>query len=127
MPYWAIAYLSLLAVVMMISLIKDYRDGRGLAYISGELFSGMVGFALVIAYYRQPLAEAIGMFVIPLLVYAIAWDQFALTKLKPCAYADLTETENRDMDRYSKLFAFLFILPCYIAGVSISWQVVAQA
>lgn len=126
MPWWAIAYLILLSLVILVSLIKDYRDGRSLSYISGELVSGSIGFALIYLYYHPQLLEPIGLMIIPLLIYAIVWDQFALSKLRKSAYADLTEEENRDMDRYSKLFAFLFILPCYISGLLISWRIIVN-
>ena len=36
MPWWAIAYLVILSTVILISIIKDYYEKRGFAYITGE-------------------------------------------------------------------------------------------
>jgi len=116
MPWWAIAYLIVLTVVVVISIVKDYFDKRGFSYIIGEVVSGALGFVFILAYWQQNLAAVIGWLAIPLLLYAIAWDQYALSRMKPSSYQDLTEQENRDMDRYSKIFAIVFITPCYIAG-----------
>ncbi len=116
MPWWAIAYLTILTLVVAISVIKDYFDNRGLGYIFGELVSGTLGFIFIVSHWYQQLALNIGWYVLPLLLYVIAWDQYALSRMKPSAYPDLTEQENRDMDRYSKIFAVLFVSPCYIAG-----------
>jgi hypothetical protein len=44
--------------------------------------------------------------------------------MKPSNYPDLTEQENRDMDRYSKVFAVIFISPCYVAGGLLSYRII---
>lgn len=122
MPWWAIAYLVILTMVVVISVIKDYRDQRSNTYMLGELASGALGFLFVLGYWRHELAATFGMLIIPLLLYTITWDQYALSKMKPSAYADLTEQENRDMDRYSKIFAVIFISPTYIAGGLLAYR-----
>jgi hypothetical protein len=126
MPWWAIIYLAALTLMITISLIKDYRDRRGILYILAEFASGAIGFVFVYGYFNPEISITIGWLVIPLLIIAIAWDQFALSKMKKSAYADLSAQENDEMDKYSKLFAFLFISPCYIAGASLSWQLISM-
>ncbi len=122
MPWWAIAYLVILMIVLVISIVKDYIDHRGYAYIFGELTSGALGFIFILSHWQDSLARTISWFVIPLLLFAIIWDQYALSKMKPSDYPDLTEQENRDMDRYSKVFAVIFISPCYIAGALLTYR-----
>ncbi|MBI3187751.1 MAG: hypothetical protein HYZ31_07840, partial [Gammaproteobacteria bacterium] len=80
----------------------------------------------VYGYFNPGITDLIGWLVIPLLLFTIIWDQFALSRMKKSSYADLTENENKDMDKYSKLFAFLFISPCYIAGTLLSWRLISM-
>lgn len=124
MPWWVITYLAALALMITIAMIKDYKDQRSLLYMLGEFSSGTIGFLFVYAYFNPAIATTIGWLTLPLLAYAITWDQFALRQMKKSAYADLSEKENQEMDRYSKLFAFLFISPCYVAGIFISWRLI---
>lgn len=124
MPWWAITYLVVLTLMISIALIKDYRDRRSAFYMLGELASGAIGFVFVYGYFHPGITTLVGWLVIPLLAYALIWDQFALRSMKKSAYPDLTEHENDEMDRYGRLFAFLFILPCYISGGLLSWQLV---
>lgn len=125
MPWWVITYLAALTLMITISLIKDYRDNRSILYMLAEFASGAIGFVFVYGYFNPEITDILGWLLIPLLAYTIAWDQFALSKMKKSAYADLSEQENDEMDKYSKLFAFLFISPCYIAGSSLSWQLIS--
>ncbi|MCW9013724.1 MAG: hypothetical protein OQL06_08065 [Gammaproteobacteria bacterium] len=125
MPWWAIAYLVVLTAVIFISIIKDYLDKRSIAYILGEVFSGAIGIVFITAHWKPELAGLLSWMVLPFLVYAIAWDQYALRYIKASNYPDLSEQENRDMDRYSKIFAILFILPCYIAGAILSYKLLS--
>jgi|APLow6443716910_1056828.scaffolds.fasta_scaffold35117_2 hypothetical protein len=125
MPWWAIIYLVALTLTITVALIKDYRDKRSALYMLAELVSGTIGFVFIYGYFNPETADLIGWLVIPLLVYAIAWDQYALSKMKKSAYADLSQHENEEMDKFSKLFAFLFIAPCYISGGLICWRLVS--
>lgn len=124
MPWWVVAYLVLLTLVIMFELLKDFREHRALIYLVGETASGVIGWTLVFVYFTPTLIPQLGWFVLPLLVYSFAWDQYALLQMKKSAYADLSEEENDDMDKYSKFFAFLFIAPCYLSGGLISWQLI---
>lgn len=126
MPWWAITYLVALTLMITIALIKDYRDQRSVTYILAEFASGVIGFVFVYAYFNPSVAAAIGWLVVPSLIFALAWDQYALSKMKKSCYPDLNERENIEMDRYSKLFAFIFISPCYIAGAALSWQLISS-
>ena len=122
MPWWAITYLVVLSSVILISLVKDYRDKRNPAYIIGEFVSGAIGFIFIFGYWHPDLVKLLSWLIVPALIYAIVWDQYALRFMKASSYPDLTDQENRDMDRYSKIFAILFILPCYITGALLSYQ-----
>lgn len=122
MPWWATTYLVILTLVIAIELIKDYRDRRHVLHILAEAISGAIGFIFVYSYFNREVIAVIGGVVIPLLILTLAWDLFALHTMKKSAYADLSAHENAEMDKYSRLFAFLFILPCYISGALISWQ-----
>jgi len=102
MPEWAIAYLVFLALIVLISIIKDVIDQRCLHYISAEFSSGVIGISFIIA----------------------CWDQYALQHMKKSNYEDLSKQENEDMLKYSKLFAVLFVVPCYIAGLYLSYQLI---
>jgi len=124
MPWWVIAYLVFLALIILISIIKDIIDQRRLHYIFAEFASGVSGISLIIACLHQGLASILGWFVIPMLIYSVSWDQYALQHMKKPTYKDLSELENEDMHKYSKLFAVLFVLPCYIAGLYLSYQVI---
>ena len=122
MPWWTIAYLVILCLVIVISLIKDYRDKRPHIYILGEFISGAIGIMLIVGFWKPALASNLGWLVIPMLVYAMVWDQYALSRMRKSDYPDLSEQENRDMDRYSKIFAIVFVLPCYLAGAVLSYR-----
>jgi hypothetical protein len=124
MPWWVVAYLVILTLIITIELIRNFRDHRGPIYVLAELTSGTIGWLFVYAYFSPSLQALIGWLAIPLLLYIIIWDQYALSQMKKSAYADLSEHENKDMDLYSKLFAFLFISPCYVSGALISWQLI---
>jgi hypothetical protein len=125
MPWWVITYLVALTLMITIALIKDYKDQRGALYMLAEFASGAIGFVFVYAWFNPELATIIGWLTLPFLAYAIIWDQIALRQMKKSAYADLSESENQDMDKYSKLFAILFISPCYVSGGLISWQLIS--
>ena len=122
MPWWTIAYLVILCLGIVISLIKDYRDQRPHSYILGEFISGAIGIVLIVGFWKPSLASSLGWLVIPMLVYAMVWDQYALSRMRKSDYPDLSEQENRDMDRYSKIFAIIFVLPCYLAGAALSYR-----
>lgn len=124
MPWWVVAYLIMLTLMITIELIKNVRERRSLVYVLAEFSSGILGGTLVYAYFNPSIAAWLGWLVIPLLAYIILWDQYALSQMKKSACADLSGHENDDMDIYSKLFAFLFISPCYLSGVLISWQLI---
>ncbi|MBI3187715.1 MAG: hypothetical protein HYZ31_07655 [Gammaproteobacteria bacterium] len=126
MPWWAITYLVALTLMITIALIKDYRDQKSFFYILAEFASGAIGFVFVYGYFNPETSAMIGWLVIPLLIFALAWDQYALSKMKKSSYVDLSEQENKEMDRYSRLFAFLFISPCYLAGASLSWRLISS-
>jgi hypothetical protein len=122
MPWWAIAYLVILLLIVIISIIKDIADHRHFTYVFAELASGIVSVSFIFACWYTELANILSWAVIPLLIYTISWDQYALRHMKKAVYRDLTETENKDMHQYSKLFAVLFMLPCYAAGACLSYQ-----
>lgn len=122
MPWWAIFYLVILTIVIIISIIKDRMDNKSILYQSGELISGLAGILFIYSYWNVELIAFASWLSVPLLLYAISWDQYALNHIRKSNYPDLTEDENRDMDRYSKIFAILFILPCYIAGILLIYK-----
>ncbi|MDH5765241.1 MAG: hypothetical protein OEZ38_04425 [Gammaproteobacteria bacterium] len=122
MPWWAIVYLVILTTVIVISIIKDRIDQKSIYYQLGELVSGVIGVLFIISYWNLDLIALLSWLSIPLLIYAISWDQYALAHLRKSNYPDLTEEENRDMDKYSRIFAIMFILPCYIAGILIIYK-----
>jgi len=122
MPWWAILYLVILSIVIIISVIKEFIDKRNLLHIFAEFASGSIGFIFIIAVWKENLATMIGWFVLPLLLFSIIWDQYSLTHMKNSSYEDLSDQENKDMDRYSKLFAILFVLPCYISGGLLAYR-----
>ncbi|MCW8910086.1 MAG: hypothetical protein OQK76_05635 [Gammaproteobacteria bacterium] len=122
MPWWAIFYLVILSIVIIISIIKDRIDNKSFLYQSGELLSGLAGILFIYSYWNIELIALASWLSVPLLLYAISWDQYALNHIRKSNYPDLTEDENRDMDRYSKIFAILFILPCYIAGILLIYK-----
>lgn len=122
MPWWAILYLVILMVVIIISVIKDRIDNKSILYQSGELLSGITGVLFIYSVWNMELITLISWLSVPLLLYTIIWDQYALRHIRKSSYPDLTEEENRDMDQYSKIFAILFILPCYIAGILLIYK-----
>jgi len=122
MPWWAIAYLVFLAVIVLISIIKDFIDHHAIPYIAAEFISGAISVSFIVAYWYSELANTLSWLVIPLLIYSVSWDQYALHHMKKADYEDLTEQENKDMHKYSKLFAISFVLPSYIAGLYLSYQ-----
>ena len=122
MPWWAILYIVILMVVIIISVIKDRIDNKSILYQSGELLSGTTGILFIYSLWNMQLITVLSWLSVPLLLYIISWDQYALRHIRKSNYPDLTEEENRDMDRYSKIFAILFILPCYIAGILLIYK-----
>lgn len=122
MPWWAIAYLFFLVSIVFISIVKDIIDHHSIAYVVAEFASGLISASFIIASWSNELANILSWLVIPLLIYAVAWDQFALKNMKKNDFKDLTLKENKDMHQYSKLLAILFMLPCYIAGLVLNYQ-----
>ena len=116
MPWWVILYLIILFFVIIISVIKNFIDKRNLPHIFFEFASGTLGFIFIIAIWKEELATMMSWYVIPLLLYTISWDFYSLSHMKKNSYKDLSDQENKDMDLYSKLFAILFVLPCYFSG-----------
>ena len=110
MPWWAIAYLVILTVVILISVIKDYFDKRSLPYISGEIISGALGFIFIVGYWKDDLANTISWLVIPLLLFAIAWDQYALSKMKILKCRSICELDKKDIKRHYEEIEFVFIV-----------------
>ena len=124
MPWWAITYLVILILLILLSIIKDIIDNRGIAYVSAEVVSGAAGASFIIASWYSTLAHMLSWSIIPLLIFSIAWDQYALQHIKKTDYKDLTEKENDDMHYYSKLFAIGFVFPCYLAGLYLIYQLI---
>ena len=122
MPWWAISYLAVLTIVIIISVIKNQIDNKSIYYQLTELLSGAVGFLFIYSYWNMELITLVSWLVIPMLLFSITWDQYALSHIRKSNYPDLTEEENRDMDQYSRIFAMLFILPCYIAGILLAYK-----
>jgi len=121
MPWWAITYLIILLLIIIISIIKDIVDHRHFSYVFAELASGVASVSFILACWNAELTSILSWFVIPLLIYSISWDQYALRHMKKAKYRDLTDLENKHMHQYSKLFAVLFMLPCYTAGVYLTY------
>ncbi len=122
MPWWAILYLIILSIVIIISVIKEFTDKRNMLYIFAEFLSGTIGLIFIIAIWKDNLAAVIGALVLPLLLYSISWDLYALSHMKKSSYEDLSDQENKDMDKYSKLFAILFVTPCYFSGGLLTYK-----
>ncbi|MDQ7781817.1 MAG: hypothetical protein RDU20_02995 [Desulfomonilaceae bacterium] len=73
MPWWAFAYVIVLAGVGVIGVIDDLRQEEPPWYIALGVASALFTLIFVVAWWHAPLAEALGKHVLPMLLAAVAF------------------------------------------------------
>ncbi len=119
MPWWAAAYTIALAGLSASGLIDDLRDGRSRAYLVTGTASALCSLAMVFAYWQEPLAQALGLWVAPMLAYAIGWDTWstALDLRSIERDPDLSDDERGLYARFGVVFSAAVLAPAYGFGL----------
>ena len=119
MPWWAAAYTIALAGLSASGLIDDLRDGRSRSYLATGTLSALCSLAMVFAYWQEPLAQALGLWVGPMLVYAIGWDTWstALDLRSIERDPDLSDDERGMYASFGVVFSVAVLGPAYAWGL----------
>lgn len=124
MPWWAAAYTIALAGLSASGLIDDLRDGRSRSYLATGTLSAACSLAMVFAYWQEPLAAALGLWILPMLAYAIAWDTWstALDLRSIDRDPDLSEDERGLYGRFGVIFSAAVLAPAYGCGLLLALE-----
>jgi hypothetical protein len=119
MPWWAAAYAVALASLSASGLIEDLRDGRSRWYLFTGFLSTVCSLAMVVAYWFEALAQAFGLGVVGMLVYAIAWDTWstALDLRSIDGDPELSDEERGLYGRFGVIFSAAVLAPAYGCGL----------
>lgn len=119
MPWWAAAYTIALAGLSASGLVDDLRDGRSRWYLLTGTLSAVSSLAMVFAYWTDSLAEALGLWVLVMLSYAIAWDTWstALDLRSIDRDPDLSDEERGIYGRFGVIFSAAVLAPAYGCGL----------
>ena len=119
MPWWAAAYAIALAGLSASGLIDDLREGRSRGYLATGTLSAVCSLAMVFAYWQEPLASALGLWVAPMLAYAIGWDTWstALDLRSIERDPELSDDERGMYGRFGVVFSAAVLAPAYGCGL----------
>lgn len=74
MPWWATVYVIVLIMGAAASIVYDLTLRERWWYVLCKLLSACMLVALISAYWHPNLADILGMFAMPMLAAAFAWD-----------------------------------------------------
>lgn len=126
MPWWSLVYLLIFGLLSIAGIAEQFRSKQtthGIATIaSATCFS-----LFVVACFYQPAEQAIGIFIIPMLIYVGAYDWW-LSDLDLQTDSDNFFKPLPDVkSKLSDTGALLILLPGYLAGLTVAYRVLISA
>lgn len=121
MPWWAIVYLVLFALLCTAAIWDDDRDGRSLQFLLCAVLSHSAIVYLFIAFWHPDLVAELGMAAGCVFVLAIAWQIFQTVQDLQVTRADpdLSSAERRTIPPLAVALVWLFDLPAFvISGIA---------
>jgi len=74
MPWWAVAYVIVLAGVGVIKVVEDLKEGEPAWYVALGVASVLFCLIFVIAWWHAHLAATLGKHVVPMLMATVAFN-----------------------------------------------------
>jgi len=127
MPWWAIAYLLLHGALAVGGAYDDVRSRKSLSSVAAGILTSCIAVTLAVAFWQDAIAEALGRMALPLFAFAMIWEAVAairdLRELEASADPELSEPENRWLNRVGAWTLVLFISPAYVLGGIVCFRV----
>lgn len=124
MPWWALAYVVVLAGVGVIGILDDLNEGKAAWHIVMGVASALFCVIFIIAWWRVNLAACLGKLVLPMLMVSVAFNIMSATedlramKLDP----EYASRQNRWIPIAAIIFVMLLDLPAYYCALGLSVQ-----
>ena len=122
MPWWALAYVIVLAGVGVIGVLDDLKEGEAAWHIALGVSSVLFCLIFVIAWWRVNLAYCLGKLVLPMLMASVGYNIMTATedlralKLDP----DYASRGTRWIPMTAIIGVMLLDLPAYYCAVGLS-------
>jgi hypothetical protein len=115
MPFWAILYMALVAVVGVAAAVYDAHSGESRSYVACDALATAGLLLMVLAYWHGPTAGWLGRGALPLVLVVLGWEVYATAKERPTA----PSASEKQQWLWVVLMA-LFYAPAFAAGAAVS-------
>lgn len=127
MPWWAIIYVTLLALLSCAGVYLNVATKERLSYMLADGASAVCSIVSVVAFWETRLAAMLGWLLFATVLYALIWDCFSLKHdLEVTQDPELSLQENRLADNLTTVLVFSFALPAYCLGFLAAYQQVTS-
>ncbi len=127
MPWWAIAYVIVLAGVGVIGVLDDLNEGEPAWYVALGVASALFSLIFVVAWWHAHLAASLGKHVLPMLLASVAFNIMSfkedLRKMK--TDPEYASPRNSWIPVSTIIVVMLLELPAYYCAVGLSIRAVS--
>lgn len=118
MPWWAILYLIIFVPFTGYAIWLDVEEKKPWWRFLAETAACLIEILMFVGVFIGAIGTALGLAVIPMLVYAVCWDIFSMRR----GFSDeKPEGATTRKDRFIICVGLgLLILPTYVAGIVLS-------
>jgi hypothetical protein len=115
MPWWAMLYLVAFVPFIFYAIWLDFAENKPWWRITAESIACFFEILMFVAVFADVIGTALGLSVIPMLVYAIGWDIYTVNNVLA---NEKPEDKTTPRDRAVICTGLgLLLLPTYVAGV----------
>ena len=123
MPWWSLLYLFIFGLLSIAGIVEQFRQRQtvhGLATLISYLFFNL----FVVAYFQSEIASAVGLFIIPILLYVAVYDWWLSDlDLQPSSEQFLRPLPDVKSKR-SDMAALIVLIPGYLAGLLLAYRAI---
>jgi uncharacterized membrane protein YfcA len=122
MPWWAVAYIIVLAGVGVIGVLDDLKEGEEVWYVVLAIASVLFCVVFVIAWFHADLAAFLGKLVLPMLLLSVAFNLMSATEdlRKMKLDTEFASRGSRWIPGAAIMIVTLLDLPAYYCAVGLS-------
>ena len=122
MPWWAVAYIIVLAGVGVIGVLDDLKEGEEVWYVVLAIASVLVCVVFVVAWFHGDLATFLGKLVLPMLLVSVAFNIMSTTEdlRKMKLDTEFVSWGSKWIPGTAIIVVMLLDLPAYFCAVGLS-------
>ena len=126
MPWWSLVYLLIFALLSIAGIAEQFRT-KQTTHALATIVSATFFCLFVVACFYQPAEQAIGIFIIPMLVYVGLYDWWLSDLDLQSGSENFFKPLPDVKSKLSDTGALLILLPGYLAGLTVAYRVVMNA